>query len=136
VSRALVAAPEAWAPEQAKIKRPSEWIMSYLRAHGFNGVDVRRLVGGLNRLGEPLWRPPSPKGFDDDEATWIDGVGQRLDIADNFAQRIADRIDHHELIETALGPLASNETRQAVARAESRQQALVLAFMSPEFQRR
>jgi len=36
----------------------------------------------------------------------------------------------------ALGPLASAETRQAVALAESRQQALALAFMAPEFQRR
>jgi uncharacterized protein (DUF1800 family) len=63
-------------------------------------------------------------------------VGQRLDIANNLAQRLADRIDPLELIETALGPLASNETRQAVARAESRQQALALVFMSPEFQRR
>ena len=35
-----------------------------------------------------------------------------------------------------LGPLATAETRQAVARAESRQQALALAFMAPEFQRR
>jgi len=40
------------------------------------------------------------------------------------------------VVETALGPIASAETRAAVARAESRQQALALTFMSPEFQRR
>ncbi len=51
VSKALVTAPEAMAPERAKIKRPGEWVMSYLRAEGFNGVDARNLVPTLNRLG-------------------------------------------------------------------------------------
>jgi len=106
-----------------------------IRAAATRG-DPERFVRGLVLLGEPLWSPSAPEGFADDEATWIDGVGQRLDIANNFAQRLADRIDPLELIETALGPLASIETRQAVARAESRQQALALVFMSPEFQRR
>jgi uncharacterized protein (DUF1800 family) len=49
---------------------------------------------------------------------------------------VAGRVDPIGILDTALGALASVETRQAVARAESRQQALVLAFMSPEFQRR
>jgi uncharacterized protein (DUF1800 family) len=40
------------------------------------------------------------------------------------------------VLANALGRLASADTRDAVARAESRQQALTLAFMSPEFQRR
>jgi uncharacterized protein (DUF1800 family) len=135
MARGLITAEEAWAPEQTKLKRPCEWAVAMIRATGARG-DPEPFALGLGRLGEPLWTPPSPKGFDDDEATWIDGIGQRLDIADNFAQRMADRIDQRELIETALGPLASNETRQAVARAESPQQALALVFMSPEFQRR
>ena len=135
MARGLITAEEAWAPEQTKLKRPCEWAVAMIRATGERG-DPEPFALGLGRLGEPLWTPPSPKGFDDNEATWIDGIGQRLDIADNFAQRMADRIDQRELIETALGPLASNETRQAVARAESPQQALALVFMSPEFQRR
>jgi uncharacterized protein (DUF1800 family) len=35
-----------------------------------------------------------------------------------------------------VAPIASEETRRAVARAESRPQALALLLMSPEFQRR
>src|SRR5437016_4681040 len=61
VTKSLVTAPEALAPEQAKIKRPSEWIVSFLRATGVPG-DVRRIVPATNLLGEPLWRPPAPKG--------------------------------------------------------------------------
>ena len=40
------------------------------------------------------------------------------------------------LVETSLGPLASDETRKTIRGAESRQQALVLLLMAPEFQRR
>ena len=39
-------------------------------------------------------------------------------------------------MEIALGPLASDETRRTVARAESKPQALALLLMAPEFQRR
>jgi uncharacterized protein (DUF1800 family) len=40
------------------------------------------------------------------------------------------------MLDVALGPLASAETRQTINRAESRPQALALLFMAPEFQRR
>jgi len=136
VSKALVTAPEAMAPERAKIKRPSEWVLSYLRAEGFNMVDPRNLVPTLNRLGEPLSRPPSPKGFPDDNGAWLESLSHRLDTANAFAQNNAERVDPNDLLEIALGPLASAETRQAVARAESKQQALTLLLMAPEFQRR
>jgi uncharacterized protein (DUF1800 family) len=136
VSKALVTAPQAMAPEQLKIKRPSEWVLSYLRAEGFNMVNPRNLVPTLNRLGEPLWRPPSPKGFPDDNGAWLENLSHRLDTANAFAQNNAERVDPKDLVEIALGPLASAETRQAVGRAETKAQALTLALMAPEFQRR
>jgi uncharacterized protein (DUF1800 family) len=136
VSKALVTAPEAMAPERAKIKRPGEWVMSYLRAEGFNGVDARNLVPTLNRLGEPPGRPPSPKGFPDENGAWLENLSHRWDTANAFAQTNAERVDPNDLLEIALGPLASAETRQAVARAESKPQALTLLLMAPEFQRR
>jgi uncharacterized protein (DUF1800 family) len=137
VSRALVEAPESWAPEQTKLKRPSEWIISYLRAAGFAGI-ARRITTTTTRLGEPLWRPPAPKGFPDMEADWIDGIAHRLDTANAIAQNPnnVDRIDPKAMLETALGPLASADTRSAVMRAETKQQAIALLLMAPEFQRR
>jgi uncharacterized protein (DUF1800 family) len=136
VSKALVTAPEATSPKRAKIKRPAEWVMSYLRAEGFNLVDPRNLVPTLNRLGEPPGRPPSPKGFPDDNGAWLENLSHRLDAANAFAQNNAERVDPKDLLDIALGPLASAETRQAVQRAESKQQALTLVLMAPEFQRR
>jgi uncharacterized protein (DUF1800 family) len=98
--------------------------------------DIRPVIQAQDMLGEPLWRPPAPKGFDDANAAWLDGLAQRLDIANQFGRRVTQPVDPKELVETALGPLASAETRQAVARAETRPQAVALLLMSSEFQRR
>jgi uncharacterized protein (DUF1800 family) len=135
VTRALIASPEAWKPQQAKIKRPGEWIVAALRATGISG-DIQRIVGGMALLGEPLWRPPAPKGFSDDNAAWLDGLAQRLDIANTFAQRVGDGLDAKAIADTALGPLASAETRRAIATAESKPQAMTFLLMASEFQRR
>jgi uncharacterized protein (DUF1800 family) len=135
MTRVLIASPEAWEPQQTKIKRPGEWIVAALRATGISG-DIQRIVGGMALLGEPLWRPPAPKGFSDDNAAWLDGLAQRLDIANTFAQRVGDRLDAEAVADTALGPLASAETRRAIASAESKPQALTFLLMASEFQRR
>jgi uncharacterized protein (DUF1800 family) len=135
VTGALVSSSEAWALPRAKLKRPSEWVISMVRAAG-TPADAARFTAGQASLGEPLWRPPSPKGYADDESTWIDGMGRRLDIANVYAERIAVRVDPRHIMETVLGSAFSAETMQAVGRAEGRQQALALLFMAPEFQRR
>jgi len=135
VARALIAAPEAWLSQQQKVKRPGEWLVAALRATGQPG-DIRRVVGAEALLGEPLWRPPAPKGFPDDNPAWLDGVSERLEVANAFAQRLGPDVGAAAVIDAGLGPLASAATRQAIARAESRPQALTLALMSPEFLRR
>jgi uncharacterized protein (DUF1800 family) len=136
VAKTIVTSAESWTMPATKLKRPSEWVVGMVRSTGITETDPGRFTGGQALLGEPLWRPSSPKGYPDDEAAWIDGMGRRLDIANNFAERIVQRIDPADVLATAIGPLATAETRQAIARAESRQQALTLVFMSPEFQRR
>jgi uncharacterized protein (DUF1800 family) len=136
VARALVTAPEAWDAPRNKLKRPDEWIVSALRAADAKEPNIERVVRAHALLGQPLWRPPSPQGFADHEAAWIDGVAMRLDIATAFANRVAEPLDVRELVDGILGPDASADTRQAIARAESRAQAFALLLMSPEFQRR
>jgi uncharacterized protein (DUF1800 family) len=136
VAKTMVSAPESWSESAGKLKRPGEWVVSIVRAAGTTQVDAKRYTGGQALLGEPLWRPPSPKGFPDDEGSWIDGMGRRLDVANNFAERITGRADPEDIVENVLCGCVSAEVRQAIGRAESRQQALALLFMSTEFQRR
>ena len=135
VAKTLVGAPQSWSPEQAKIKRPGEWIVAARRATGTQGqIEAMTRVQAL--LGESLWRPPAPKGFSDDNAAWLDGLALRLDSANAFAQNVGADIDPQALVDVALGPLASDETRRTIARAESKPQALAFLLMAPEFQRR
>ncbi len=136
VAKALVAAPESWNAADRKLKRPAEWMVTTLRATGSAEVDITAFMQAQNLLGEPLWRPAAPKGFSDDDAAWIDGLVQRLDIANALARRVGGVTDPQQALDTALGPLASDDTRTAIRRAESRPQALTLLFMAPEFQRR
>jgi uncharacterized protein (DUF1800 family) len=135
LARTLVSAPEAWTAPRAKLKPPGTWFVAALRATGVTPPDIRPVIQAQNMLGEPLWRPPAPKGFSDDSAAWMDGIAQRLDVANQLAARVAVLVDPQAAIDTALGPLASAETRLAIARAESRPQALALLLMAPEFQR-
>ncbi len=137
LAKTLVAAPEAWEPAQAKLKRPGEWIVAALRAAGVTAPpDIGPVMQAHNLLGEPLWRPAAPKGFTDESGPWLDGLSQRLDLANQLARRVGEQADPREIFEETLGPIASAQTRQAITRAESRPQALALLFMAPEFQRR
>ena len=74
-------------------------------------------------------------GFSADSADWMDGLSERLDVANELARRVAGLVDPQGVVDIALGPLATAETRQAIARAESRPQALALLLMASEFQR-
>ncbi|MGL3107686.1 DUF1800 domain-containing protein [Bradyrhizobium sp. BR 1432] len=136
VAIAMVSSDEAWRGPPSKLKRPGEWVIGMVRATGIMVVDPVRFTGGQELLGEALWRPPAPKGYPDDEASWIDGVGRRLDVANNFAERITGMTDPQAIIEDVFASQIAPEVKQAVGRAESRQQALALLFMSADFQRR
>ncbi len=137
VSKTLVTAPESWTAARTKLKKPGEWTMGAMRANGMAIQDVRRVINTQNILGEPLWRPPAPKGFSDDSAAWLDGMAERLDIANQIGRIAGGKgQEPDEMVDIALGPLASRETREAVKRAESRPQAVALLLMAPEFQRR
>ena len=136
VAIAMVSSDEAWRGPPSKLKRPGEWVVGMARATGITSVDPVRYTGGQELLGEALWRPPAPKGYPDDEASWIDGVGRRLDVANNFAERISGMADPQVVIEDVFASEIAPEVKQAVGRAESRSQALALLFMSADFQRR
>jgi uncharacterized protein (DUF1800 family) len=136
VARTLVTAEESWAAPRQKLKPPAEWIAGVIRLTGAQDeIPIGRIMNAQVALGAPLLRPPAPNGYPDNEAAWIDGIARRIDIAAEFAGRAA-RADPLESLENGLGPLASAQTRETVARAESRGQALTLLAMAPEFLRR
>ena len=135
---ALVDSDEAWQAPLTKMRSPYEFLVATGRLLARIPEDPGLYLGGLNLLGQPLWSPAGPNGFPDSNAAWAapEGMKLRLDISAQVASRLGDSIDPRDLLQLAAADAASAETRQTVERAESRQQALALLLMSPEFQRR
>jgi uncharacterized protein (DUF1800 family) len=135
LAKTLIQSPEAWNEARTKIKQPIEVVIGAVRTTGVEPVP-EGVSRALTVLGQPIWRPGGPNGFPDENAAWVDGLPQRLEIASEYAGRVADRLNPIALIDVALGPLASEQTRQTVKLAGSRQQALTMLLMAPEFHRR
>jgi uncharacterized protein (DUF1800 family) len=138
VALALLESNEAWQAPVAKMRTPYEYLIATGRLLARIPEDPGRYFAGLQALGQPLWTPPGPNGFPDSNAAWAvpEGMKLRLDLAAQVSARIPDSLDPRELLDVVAGEAASAETRQTIARAETRQQALALLLMSPEFQRR
>jgi uncharacterized protein (DUF1800 family) len=135
-AKVLLLADECWQRDRTKLKRPNEWIISALRAASDSQIESDLVLKAQDMLGEPLWRPTSPKGFSDRSEEWLGGLGERINIATFLTRRLTITRRPSELLDDVLGRLASDATRTAVGRAEDTTQALTLLFMSPEFQRR
>ena len=95
--------------------------------HG-RGIDN----GSANRCGGRRHRRDSPTATT--PGSTASAIGSKSPTT--TPRRNAERLDADEMLEIALGPLASAETRAAVKRAETKQQAITLLLMAPEFQRR
>lgn len=138
VALELLDADEAWTAPLTKIRSPYEALIATGRMLARVPEQPLRYLGNLNVLGQPLWSPAGPNGFADTNDVWAspEGLKLRLDLAAQIASRIGDAFDPRELIELIAGAAASKETQLTIERAESRQQAMALLLMSPEFQRR
>jgi uncharacterized protein (DUF1800 family) len=121
-----------------KMRTPYDFLAASGRLLGRIPEDPGLYLGSLSLLGQPLWTPPGPNGFADTNAAWSspEGMKLRLDVASRIATRVSENTEPLQLLDAAVGTAASHDTRQAVARAETRQQAVALLLMSPEFQRR
>ncbi|WP_246036869.1 DUF1800 domain-containing protein [Thalassotalea litorea] len=137
VMEALVNHPEAWQQQTRKYKSPRDFVYSALR-----GLDVKSIKQGqyfatMRSLGQAPFKAGSPAGFGDVQQTW-DGASAlmaRIEWSSELAQR-AQETDPETLMTTSLGSAISHDTFTHVSRAESRDVAMTIMLMSPEFQRR
>lgn len=137
MSIALVEAQDAWSMPLTKLRSPEVFLLSSVRAFDRIPDDAGALLGPMRIMGQPLWQPPGPNGWPDTADVWAspENMKARLDVSAALAGRLKELINPSELLDVLAGEAASSETRQAVSRAESRQQGLALLLMSPEFQR-
>jgi uncharacterized protein (DUF1800 family) len=137
VYRALVGNEEAWSTPLRKLRTPFDFVVAAVRALDLI-LEAQPLNGLLSNFGQVTFGATSPKGFPDVAADWLGAEAMRMRLAWSTlqGQRLGGRIDALERAEAILEPGLSDETRTAIRRAESRQQALTLLLMSPEMQRR
>ena len=138
VYRVLIDAPECWVATPAKFKTPWDWTVSAMRAISLNSADPKMATNMLIALGQQVWKPGSPAGYDDIDASWAapDTLVRRVDMAQRIAGRAAGGSDARVVAQAVLPGGVSAATGQALASAASGPQALALLLASPEFLRR
>ena len=138
VYRALVEAPECWVTQPVKFKSPWEWTISALRGLGAQQLPPMAMNGLMTQLGQPVWKPGSPAGWDDVAGSWAgpDAIMRRVEAAERLAQRTRDTIDARQRAAELFPGALSESTAQSIARAESPGQGVALMLVAPEFMRR
>jgi uncharacterized protein (DUF1800 family) len=140
VSEAVVNDPNAWRPEQRKLRTPVEFLTASMRLTGSNGDQrqMKRLLGAARMMGEVPFAAPSPKGWPDTADAWAgsDGLVDRIQWAKEFGDGLPGSINVASLANDGLGPLLTANTKAVMGKANSRGEAVALLLASPEFQRR
>jgi uncharacterized protein (DUF1800 family) len=136
VYRVLIDAPEVWTAKP-KFKSPWDWSVSALRAVGVTSIEGQQAANMLKQLGQPVWRPGSPAGFEDSDATWAgpDALFRRVETAGRLATR-GSGLDARNTAEVVLADSLTPATASAISRCESPAEGLALILVCPEFMRR
>ncbi|MHA1127868.1 MAG: DUF1800 domain-containing protein [Alphaproteobacteria bacterium] len=146
VYKTLLNHPASAAPLGAKVKWPTEFVVSTLRAldQGESLVEVspRELRGAIQlpmqSMGMDIFKPSGPDGWSEAAEDWITppALAARIEWAIEAAKTYGQEIDPRELLVEVLGDDSSNALQVAVAGAESKWEGVALLLVSPEFNRR
>jgi uncharacterized protein (DUF1800 family) len=138
LAQTLINSPEAWLPTAGKFKSPQDFITSTMRAAGTQSASAQALRDTFEQLGQAPWRATSPKGWPDTASHWAapDAILKRIDWSNLAADVIGQNMAPMTFAQFALGASLTTATLTAISRAQDTRQGIVLALMSPEFQRR
>jgi uncharacterized protein (DUF1800 family) len=140
-SLALVSLDAAWRNPGGKLRTPQDYVVAALRAADLpadkmpaDGMWIANTVGGL---GQPYFSAPLPNGWGDRAVDWTspEAMLRRIDWSYGLAGRMG-QTDPEQLADASLGPLLRAGTREQMAGAGARRDAITLVLSSPEFQRR
>ena len=136
----LIEDAEAWAPEQRKVKSPTDLVLSTARALDLRADRGRRLLSSLRLLGQPPYQAPSPAGWPQAALAWIspETLLERIEWCAEATERrgAPNGIHPADLGLSVLGPQLKPTTHRFVQVAATESEGLSLLFASSEFQRR
>jgi uncharacterized protein (DUF1800 family) len=135
VIEAMMLHPLSWSETPEKFKTPREFMISTCKA-----CDIKRLrpdfIKSLTILGQKPFSAGSPAGYKDTQEYWAGprAMMGRIEWAEHVSKFA--KLAPMEIATGALGPQLNKLTQLQISRAESKQQAVTLFLMSPEFQKR
>jgi len=134
---AMFEAQESWLDSPQKFKTPREFVISSHRALATTKINDKGIYNALTALGQQPFNAGSPAGYSDKQKDWLgaSALMARIDWTTTMSS-YRKRANAEKIMRHALGEGVAEHTYKMVIRAESRQQALTLLLMSPEFQRR
>jgi uncharacterized protein (DUF1800 family) len=139
---ALINLPEAWTLPLTKLRTPYEMSIAQFRALGrrYKDDDTWAFSEPLNALYNMVWEAPSPEGYSDDSATWLnpDAMRIRIDVGQFASWQLADDTKKNpvQLANSLFDSALSQATRERLANCGSNNNGLTVLFSCPEFQRR
>ncbi len=95
-------------------------------------------LASLRRMGQPVWQPPSPAGFEEGVASWLSPsqMSERILWARKASNSLGGDTEPKKLLEVAMADMARDDTIRVVSQAPNRTSGMTLALSSPEFNRR
>ena len=136
VSMALLDVEEAWDPAYKKFKTPQEWLISVGRALGVD-ESPRLFPMLLTQLRQPMWAPPSPKGYGDTIKEWADpdALMNRAELSRSIAKVVANRITAPGMLVEFFGLESDSHLADMLNESSTpKTERIALAFAAPAFQ--
>lgn len=135
VIAAMINDPLSWLEQTAKFKTPREFVISACRSCGVKKLKPD-FIKSLSILGQQPFGAGSPAGYKDTQEYWAGprAMMGRIEWAEHVSKFV--KKVPMDMAKEALGPLMNELTELTLSRAESKQQAITLFLMSPEFQKR
>jgi uncharacterized protein (DUF1800 family) len=95
-------------------------------------------VGAIKKLGQPVWEPASPAGFEESFSAWVSSsqITGRIEWAQRVAAKFGQRQDPNALLQEVLQDAAREDTIKVVSQAPNKTAGIALILASPEFNRR
>jgi uncharacterized protein (DUF1800 family) len=137
VTLALLREDAVWREPFAKLRTPTELVISAYRAVG-TVPEPGPAFMALKKLNQPPFFAPSPAGWPDVASAWVspESVVRRTEWCQTFAERLADAPDPIDIMTNSFGEALPEDVQSAVRRAPDKRAGLALLVASPQFQRR
>ena len=144
----LAKAPELEGTFRQKVRQPLDFMISALRAVGFDRdaimalppAKVRaQLGGGLSAMGQAWGLPRGPDGWPEEADAWAtpQGIAARIDWVTRQLPKLDRELpDPRDVLTASLGATSSEPLRWAVPKAESAREGLAVVLASADFNRR